>query len=89
LIYIYLENYNANINRIKHRVLNGGHNIPTNDIIRRYYRSKKLFFTIYKDIVDEWNIYYNSNEFFEEIANNDIILDTQKYNEFIKDIKCQ
>lgn len=88
LIYLFLENPQTNISRVKNRVLNGGHHIPQDDIIRRYYRSKYMFWNIYKDLSDEWNIFYNSDEVFEEIANNDAILDTAKYNEFLKDVNA-
>jgi len=86
LIYLFLEHPNSNISRVKNRVLNGGHHIPTDDIVRRYYRSKELFFNIYKDIVDNWSIYYNSDEIFEEIADNKNIFDSTKYKLFLKDI---
>ena len=88
LIYLFLENPDSNISRVKNRVLNGGHHIPKDDIIRRYYRSKNLFFNVYKSMVDSWSLYYNSDEIFEKIANDKKILDEQKYNEFTKDIKC-
>ncbi|WP_428024042.1 zeta toxin family protein [Arcobacter sp.] len=86
LIYLFLENPQTNINRVKNRVLNGGHHIPKDDIIRRFYRSKNMFWNAYKDLVDDWSIFYNSDETFEEVANNETILDTAKYNEFLKDI---
>ncbi len=88
LIYLFLENPQTNINRVKNRVLNGGHHIPKDDIIRRYYRSKNMFWNIYKDLCDTWSIYYNSDEIFEKIATNDKILDNQKYEIFYKDIEC-
>lgn len=88
LIYLFLENPQTNINRVKNRVLNGGHHIPQDDIIRRYYRSKNMFWNIYKDLCDSWSIYYNSDEIFEKIATNDKILDNQKYEIFYKDIEC-
>ncbi len=86
LIYLFLENYEVNILRVKNRVLNGGHHIPKNDIIRRYYRSKSMFLNIYKDLVDEWSVYYNTNDIFEEIANKKVILDSEKYKELTKDL---
>ncbi len=86
LIYLFLETPTANILRVKNRVLNGGHDIPTVDIIKRFYRSKNMFWNIYKNIVDEWIIYYNSNEIFEEIADKDTIYDNEKYQEFLKDL---
>ncbi len=69
LIYLYLEHYQVNIARVRNRVLNGGHDVPREDIIRRFYRSKKLFWTFYKDLVDSWFLFYNSGDDFEEIAN--------------------
>jgi len=86
LIYLFLETPKTNILRVKHRVLNGGHFVPENDIIRRFYRSKEMFWKIYKDKVDEWIIYYNSDEVFEEIADTSTIYDQEKFNEFKKDI---
>lgn len=78
-------------NRIKIRVLNGGHNIPKEDIIRRFYRSKKNFWNIYKNLVDEWNLFYNGNSEYILVAqysNDDIeIFNENLYNEFIKDLK--
>ena len=82
LIYLFLENTDSTINRVKNRVLNGGHHIPQDDIIRRYYRSKNLFWNTHKEMVDEWMLYYNSNEIFEEIADSSIVYDSKKLNEF-------
>ncbi len=86
LIYLFLETPKTNILRVQNRVLNGGHNIPTEDIIRRFYRSKDMFWDIYKNIVDEWIIYYNSNEIFEEIADKHSVFDNEKYQAFLKDL---
>ena len=78
-------------NRIKIRVLNGGHNIPKEDIIRRFYRSKENFWSIYKDLVDEWNLFYNGTSEYilvAQDANNEIeIFSENLYNEIIKDFK--
>ena len=48
-------------NRIKTRVLNERKKKKKNDIIRRFYRSKFNFINLYKDIVDEWSIFYNGS----------------------------
>jgi predicted ABC-type ATPase len=69
IIYLYLEHVKINIARVRNRVLNGGHDVPREDIIRRYYRSKKLFWKFYKDLADNWFLFYNSGDNFEEIAN--------------------
>ena len=88
LIYSYLDSPILCENRIKIRVLNGGHNIPKEDIIRRFYRSKKNFWNIYKNLVDEWNLFYNGNSEYILVAqysNNDVeIFNENLYNEFIE-----
>ncbi|WP_448530579.1 hypothetical protein [Raineya sp.] len=48
------------IQRIKIRVMLGGHFVSDEDVIRRYYRSKSNFWNIYKNLADEWVIIYNS-----------------------------
>lgn len=91
LIYSYLDNPVLCENRIKIRVLNGGHNIPKDDIIRRFYRSKKNFWNIYKNLVDEWNLFYNGTSEYILVAqyyNNKVeIFSENLYTEFIKDLK--
>ena len=86
LIYLYLENNQENILRVKNRVLSGGHNVPEEDIVRRYYRSKSLFEYTYKNLVDEWLLFYNGDDKFELIANNSDVIDEIAYNKFMKDI---
>jgi len=91
LIYSYLDNPDFCKNRIKVRVLNGGHDIPHDDIVRRFYRSKENFWNIYKDLVDEWNLFYNGTSEYILVAqsvNNEIeIFSESLYNEFIKDFE--
>ena len=91
LIYSYLDNVLMCENRIKIRVLNGGHNVPKEDIIRRYYRSKNNFWKIYKDMVDEWALFYNGSTEYILIAqysdNNIEILNESMYDEFVKGIE--
>ena len=90
LIYSYLNNPEMCENRIKIRVLNGGHNIPKEDIVRRFYRSKENFWNIYKDLADEWNLFYNGTSDYILVAqniNNEIeIFSENLYNEFIRDL---
>ena len=91
LIYSYLDSPLMCENRIKIRVLNGGHDIPKEDIIRRFYRSKENFWNLYKDIVDEWNLFYNGLSeyiFVAHYSNNAVeIYNENLYNEFTKDFK--
>ncbi len=91
LIYSYLDNPVLCENRIKIRVLNGGHDIPQEDIIRRFYRSKENFWNLYKDLADEWNLFYNGSSEYILVAQSDKseveIFSENLYNEFMKDLK--
>ena len=86
MIYLFLEKAETNITRVAHRVLNGGHHVPKDDIIRRFYRSKEMFMNIYKELLNKWTIYYNADEVFEKIATDEMIYDEDKWQEFRKDI---
>lgn len=84
LIYLFLENPMMNISRVNSRVLAGGHNVPKDDIIRRFYRSHELFLNLYREMVDSWTIYHNTDEVFEKIATDVVVYDKDKYQKFIK-----
>ena len=66
--YLFLETPEACISRVVERVSNGGHHVPDEDVIRRYWRSKSNFWSIYRNQVNRWGIYINSNDNFEEVA---------------------
>jgi predicted ABC-type ATPase len=91
IFYLYLDNVLDNIARVQNRVYNGGHNIPKEDIIRRYTRSKQLFWNHYRQKADNWYLFFNSDDEFEEVANyadKEInILNEVYYNRFLEDLK--
>ncbi len=58
--FIFLNKVSLNISRIKKRVSLGGHHIPTNIVRRRHLRCFRNFWTIYKELSDEWTILDNS-----------------------------
>lgn len=68
LNFIFVENAQEAINRIKLRVLKGGHDIPEEDVIRRYSRSKNNFWNLYRNLVDEWSLFLNSEDSFSLVA---------------------
>lgn len=87
LIYLFLETDIQNILRVRNRVLNGGHDVPEEDIKRRYTRSRKLFWNLYKDMVDKWILFFNGDDNYELIANETQVLNDEKYNKFIGELK--
>lgn len=60
LIFLHLSDPKIAIDRVKHRVQNGGHNIPVKTIIKRYHMGIRNFFQLYKPRVDHWFFYDNS-----------------------------
>lgn len=89
LLFFWLQNVDLAIERVKTRVLEGGHNIETDIIHRRYKNGIKNLFEIYLPIVDEVMIFDNSagkpELIAEKIVESDInILDTIKFNKLKK-----
>ncbi|WP_264553624.1 zeta toxin family protein [Flavobacterium sp. N2038] len=60
LLFFWLETVDLAIERVKTRVKEGGHNIETETIKRRYLNGIKNLFEIYLEIVDEVLIFDNS-----------------------------
>ena len=68
IVYIFLESPAVCIDRISVRVKKGGHFVPDEDVIRRFYRSKRNFWHVYRTLADEWQVFYNSDHGFREVA---------------------
>ena len=49
------------INRVRERVLHGGHSIPEDVIIRRYSAGLKNVFSLYLPLANTWALIDNSN----------------------------
>ena len=64
LVFFYLPSPQMAIRRIAHRVKNGGHHVPDDVVIRRYYRGLKNLKEIFTPIVDQWDVYrYEGNAY--------------------------
>jgi predicted ABC-type ATPase len=72
LIFFWLESIELAIDRVKKRVAEGGHNIKTDVIERRYKAGIKNLFKLYFDKVDSLLIYDNSKAESELIAEKEI-----------------
>ena len=68
LVFFWLDSVELAIERVKTRVLEGGHNIPKQVILRRYYAGLKNLFKLYIPICDYWMIFNNSKSPSEFIA---------------------
>ena len=54
--------------RISQRVKNGGHDVPPEDVIRRFGRSRENFLRFYKPLCDVWTVFDNSMDKPEVVA---------------------
>jgi predicted ABC-type ATPase len=68
LLFFWLRSTELAKERVKTRVLEGGHNIPTDLIERRFYRGIKNLFDIYIEIVDQVLLFDNSEGIHHLIA---------------------
>ncbi len=68
IIYIFLDNPQLCIERVRSRVIKGGHDVPEKDIVRRFFRSKNNFWKNFTLIADNWILLYNGGEGFQSVA---------------------
>ncbi|HQU83442.1 MAG TPA: zeta toxin family protein [Pyrinomonadaceae bacterium] len=71
IFFVFLDSVELCLKRIKSRVENGGHNVPENDVRRRFLRANDNFWNIYKKLADEWFLILNADDAFENIVNGD------------------
>lgn len=60
IFFLWIPDVNLALARIKERVGQGGHNVPFQDVIRRFAKSLNNFWNLYKPLTDHWNIINNS-----------------------------
>jgi predicted ABC-type ATPase len=68
LLFFWLRTPELAVERVKSRVLEGGHDIPQDVVLRRYLKGIRNLFEIYIPIVDEWMVVDNSETNFEIIS---------------------
>jgi predicted ABC-type ATPase len=71
LVYIWLNHPDIAVERVAQRVKTGGHNIPKEIIVRRYYKGMKNLTNIFLPLCDEWIIADNSDSNIEIVARKD------------------
>lgn len=68
IAFLFVDSAETCITRVAERVRKGGHDIPEPDIRRRYFRSVNNFWTIYRDLADNWVLLYNGDVHLQDIA---------------------
>lgn len=62
LIYLRLPDAEASVTRVQRRVERGGHGIPEATLRRRFPLSLDYLETVYKPLVDEWEVWANGDD---------------------------
>lgn len=86
LLFFWLPSPEMAEKRVAKRVSEGGHDIPTATIHRRYWLGLQNFFSIFAPIVNSWLFYDNETES-RLIANNIAVIDHEQFTK-IKEL-CQ
>jgi len=68
LLFFWLPSIEIALNRVAMRVSEGGHDIPSDVIARRYSRGIENLFKIYIPLCDNWAVFDNSDETPDMIA---------------------
>jgi predicted ABC-type ATPase len=91
IVFLFLKSSETCVARVRNRVKAGGHHVPTEDVVRRFHRSKHNFWHIYKDLVDGWHLFYNSTEHPQEVAsgegNHFTVTNNDFFELFMRDIR--
>lgn len=86
VVFVYLANADVCVERVAIRVEKGGHKVPVEDIKRRFSRSLSNFWNLYRRLSDQWYLFYNSDDSFEEIARDieqeQFVLDEELFSNF-------
>ena len=88
IFFIYLDSVELCIKRIESSVAKGGHSVPSKDVMRRFPRSNINFWHDYRKLADDWFLFFNAGDSYEQIADGDangvIIFDDERYERWLK-----
>ena len=60
IAYTFVDSPEVCVARIAERVRHGGHNVPPEDVRRRFWRSRKNFLNVYAALADNWWLVSNA-----------------------------
>ena len=88
IVFIYLDSPELCIERVAARVAKGGHHVPAEDVRRRFKRANINFWNVYKNLADDWSLFYNRSgnilQIAEGVLDNISILDEKEYQRWLK-----
>ena len=66
--FVFLESAESSWARVKERVRKGGHDVPKEDVFRRFERTIRNFWRLYRPAADTWLIAYNEADDWRSVA---------------------
>jgi len=60
-VFVWLPAVAMAVQRVRDRVIAGGHDVPIDVITRRYWRGLANFWNLYRPLADQWLVYDNSS----------------------------
>lgn len=89
LFFLWIPSEKLALQRIKDRVAEGGHDVPAEDVRRRFARSIRNFLQLYRPLLDSWMLFDNSGRIpkliAEEKDRSENIIDRELFAKIIKD----
>jgi len=87
VLFVFVDNADASVARVRERVRKGGHDVPEADIRRRFLRSWRNFWHLYRDLADMWGLVYNGRSEFHDVAmgegENVFVFDPTRFQQFL------
>lgn len=68
IAFLFVDSSDVCVARVAERVRAGGHDVPETDIRRRFGRSIRNFWRIYRDLADNWVLLYNGLTTLQDVA---------------------
>lgn len=91
VVFVYVSNVAVCAERVAVRVQKGGHDVPLEDIKRRFGRCLYNFWHHYRHQSEQWYLFYNAEDNFQEVARrvkkDQYVLDEDLFTIFKKMIK--
>jgi len=92
IVYLYLDSPTFCISRIEERVRKGGHHVPDEDVRRRFSRSIGNFWSVYREMAENWVVIYNATGQVQDVVAGShaqfTVRDTTLFADFLKLIEA-
>lgn len=87
MFFVFVNDADSSLVRVAERVRRGGHDVPEGDIRRRFLRTFRNFWQLYRPLADLWVVEYNGDSEPLDVAigegNHVTIYDQARYRQFL------